>query len=121
MVKVFFAREILNISQGDQSKKLNLKHEIGDVLCRGERIFVRFKAVGYKTPERNIICLGVDGKMLWQVQDPDQWRTGQKYSNADIYVGMGFDDSGSLWVAGGQSRYRIDMVTGKILEEVYTK
>lgn len=121
MVKVSFRGKTLNISQGQRDRELEFEDEVGDAQCRDNKVFVRFKAIGDKSPDRNIICVNLDGKVLWRVQDPDQWRTGKKYYSADIYVGMGFYEDGSLWASGGQSSYRIDVATGKILEEVYTK
>lgn len=121
MLKASFEKSILVIEKEEIRKKIDLKYEIGEVLCSGNKILVRFKALGEKTPDRNIICLDDEGHQIWQIRDPDEWRTGKKFRRRDLYVGMGFDADNKLWASGGQSDYRIDLNNGDILEEVFTK
>jgi len=58
---------------------------------------------------------------LWRIQDPDEWRTGKKFFRRDLFVGIGVDKKENFWASGGESTYRVDIKTGKILEEIYTK
>ncbi len=99
-----------------------MDHEIGDALVVGNQyIVVRFKAEGEKTPDRNIVCVNDVGEILWRIQDPDEWRTGKKFFRRDLFVGIGVDKKENFWASGGESTYRVDIKTGKILEEIYTK
>lgn len=112
--KVFIAS-----SHGEIAKRFD--NEIAQILDIEQGCVVLFKLEGEKTPERNIICLDDAGKLLWQVQDPDEWRTGKKFTPRDLFYAVWLNDSGALWAGGRSSHFRIDAATGKILEEVYTK
>ncbi|HNX69066.1 MAG TPA: hypothetical protein PLL75_04700 [Candidatus Omnitrophota bacterium] len=100
---------------------MDFKHPIGNIVTTETQIIVRFELMGDEVPDEGIICLNQDGKQIWKVEDPDMWRVGHKVRIPDQFGGVGFDKEGNLWAGGRQSRYRIDINTGKILEEEYTK
>lgn len=125
---------VLTILSAQRRRAVDLKFEIGNILIRKEKIVVRFKCVGDATPVRNVLCLNSAGQKVWQIEEPATWRTAlwQTYREAndtdnvigirrDYLSGVGFDKDGNLWAGGAESRYRVDIETGKILEEIYTK
>lgn len=121
MAKIYSEGSKLIIEDA-KNRVIDLKHFIGDILPLSDgRILVRFGIKGEQTPDRNIVCLDQSGKELWRVEDPDMWRVGRTFPTRDLYGGIGFDSEGNLWASGRESRYRIDVNTGKILEEIYTK
>lgn len=122
MLKSKFNKSILEIKTENGDQHLDLEHEIGDVLATNdEQIIIRFELVGSATPDRNVICLDKFGKTIWRVQDPGMWRVGKKIWPRDLFGGIAFDNEGNLWASGRESRFRIDVKNGQILEEIYTK
>ena len=122
MIRSKFNGSVLEINTDDGIRRIDLGHEIGNILTTTEEnVIVRFELVGSATPERNIMSLDKYGNTVWRVEDPGMWRVGREIWPTDHFGGMGFDEKGDLWASGGESRYRIDSKTGKILEEIYTK
>ncbi len=135
MITASHAGSILTITRNAEKKSIDLKFKIGQVLVVEEKVMVRFECVGKDTPGRNVLCLNSEGEKVWQIEEPATWRTAlwKTYNEAndltkrsegirrDFLNGVWMDKDGSLWAGGGESIYRINMETGKILEEVYTK
>lgn len=122
MIATKFDGAVLEVNTDHGNRRFDLGHKIGSVLTTSDDyIIVRFDLVGAATPERNIICLDKSGKNLWTVEDPGIWRVGKKSWPSDQFGSMTFNKNGDLWAHGGESKYRIDIKTGKILEEIYTK
>lgn len=121
MLTIFFEGMRLEIKKDNSIKAINLSHEIGQAIVWNNKIIVRFELGGSSTPERNIICLNEAGEQIWQIRDPDEWRTGKKFSPRDLFGYLWVDNNSNIWARGRESEYRLNPKNGDILEEVYTK
>ena len=121
MIKeVNFNNKILTMITNNKVVTKKMSGLIGQTILCDNKVIVRLK-VTEETEELNVLCLNSDGGIVWQVQDPDMWRTGKRYEFSDLFGFIWIEEDGSLWGRGGQSVYQIDKETGKILQEVFTK
>ena len=111
----------LKIDGGDDVRTIDLGYEIGQVVELEGKIIVRFQLRGEKTPDRNIVCLASNGDQIWQVQDPDEYRTGKKFEPRDLFGGIWINERKELWAGGRSSDFLIDLRSGRILKEEFTK
>ena len=115
--KVDYKENYLFIDSTYGCQRINVGHKVWKILSDDNRIIVLVdpeKLYDTELNNRNVLCFNEQGKVLWQVEDPDIYRSGKIKTEAP-FTSIRIVDSkleGGTW--DGFDIY-IDVQTGKLL------
>ena len=99
--------------------------QVRDLLLFHNKILVRLDTLGRKDinlseKNRNVFCLNKIGKIIWQIEDADNFRTDSKKTDSP-FVGWIIKGDIVRITNWNSFAYDLDMETGKLSNQKFTK
>lgn len=117
-VEVVDKRIVIRTNEGQYQKEFDCK--IKNIVEVENKILVLIESYQNPYKNRNVFCLDLRAKVMWQIQDPDSLSKDPKPSSAAFTDLKKVDEKIFAWTWDGY-RFCIDIQNGYLLDANFTK
>lgn len=121
ILKISFKKKELIIESSNGVFIKNFDLDIAQAVSHTDKIFVRLKLMQGDTENKNVFCLNEEGKILWQIKDPDEYNPYIKKSDSP-FTDIRITSDNKIIVHNWNSNiYEVDITTGNLTMAGWTK